>query len=62
MRRICLPASEIEKIIQSDAFRSRMEPLGVLLKDLTGEAFAEFQRSELVKWGKAVRDTGTRIE
>jgi tripartite-type tricarboxylate transporter receptor subunit TctC len=55
-------ASEIEKIIQSDAFRSRMEPLGVFLKDLTGEAFAQFQQSELVKWGKAVRDTGTRIE
>ena len=55
-------ASEIEKIIQSDAFRSRMEPLGVFLKDLTGEAFARFQQSELVKWGKAVRDTGTRIE
>ena len=55
-------ASEIEKIIQSDAFRSRMEPLGVFLKDLTGEAFAKFQQSELVKWGKAVRDTGTRID
>ena len=55
-------ASEIERIVQSDAFRGRMEPLGVFPKVMTGDAFAGFQQSELAKWGKAVRDTGTRIE
>jgi len=29
---------------------------------MTGDAFARFQQSELAKWGKAVRDTATRIE
>ena len=55
-------AGEIARIVQSDEFRSRMEPLGVFLEVMTGEAFTQFQLSELAKWGKAVRDTGTRIE
>jgi tripartite-type tricarboxylate transporter receptor subunit TctC len=55
-------ASEIERIVLSDAFRSRMEPLGVFPRVMTGDAFARFQQSELAKWGNAVRDTGTRIE
>ena len=55
-------ASEIERIVRSDAFRGRMEPLGVFPRVMTGDAFASFQQSELAKWGTAVRDTGTRIE
>jgi tripartite-type tricarboxylate transporter receptor subunit TctC len=53
----------IERIINSEAYRSRLEPLGVVVPTaLSGEAFASFQRSELVKWGKAVRDAGIRID
>ncbi len=52
----------IERIVRGDAFRSRMEPLGVLVNVMTGDAFAGFERSELAKWGKAVRDSGARIE
>jgi tripartite-type tricarboxylate transporter receptor subunit TctC len=55
-------AGEIERIVQSDAFRGRMEPLGVFPKVMTGDVFSKFQLSELAKWSKAVRDTGTRIE
>jgi tripartite-type tricarboxylate transporter receptor subunit TctC len=49
---------EIDKIIASDAFRSKLEPLGVLPTFLGGEKFVEFQRSEIDKWGKAVRESG----
>jgi tripartite-type tricarboxylate transporter receptor subunit TctC len=55
-------ASEIEQIVRSDAFRSRLEPLGVIPIVIGGEAFAKFQQSELAKWGKAVRDAGVRID
>ena len=48
---------------RSDAFRSRLEPLGVTaVATLGGPAFADFQRSEMAKWGKAVHDAGVRID
>ena len=55
-------ANEIEKIVRSNAFRSKLEPLGVSPKLLSGAAFAEFQWSELAKWGNAVRQSGAAIE
>ena len=55
--------AEIERITGSDAFRRRLEPLGVTAPAaLSGPAFAEFQRAELAKWGKAVHDAGVRID
>jgi tripartite-type tricarboxylate transporter receptor subunit TctC len=55
--------AEIERIAGSAAFRSRLEPLGVTaVATLSGPAFADFQRGELAKWGKAVQDAGVRID
>jgi tripartite-type tricarboxylate transporter receptor subunit TctC len=55
--------AEIERIAGSAAFRSRLEPLGVTaVATLGGPAFADFQRSELAKWGKAVHDAAVRID
>ena len=51
-----------ERIVRSDAFRSRLEPLGVIFAALTGGALADFQRGELTKWGKAVRDSGAATD
>jgi tripartite-type tricarboxylate transporter receptor subunit TctC len=55
-------AGEIERIARSSAFRDRLEPLGVLPTVLTLGAFGDFQRSELAKWGKAVRESGAAID
>jgi tripartite-type tricarboxylate transporter receptor subunit TctC len=55
-------ASEIERIVRSDEFRGRLEPLGVIPSVISGDAFSKFQQSELAKWGKAVRDAGIRID
>jgi tripartite-type tricarboxylate transporter receptor subunit TctC len=55
-------AGEIERIVRSDGFRSRLEPLGVLATAIRGDALVKFQQSELTKWGKAVRDAGVRLE
>ncbi|MBL8382026.1 MAG: tripartite tricarboxylate transporter substrate binding protein [Burkholderiales bacterium] len=54
--------AEIEKIVQGQAFRDRLSPQGVAPRLLSGGAFAEFQRSETAKWGKAVRDAGATID
>jgi tripartite-type tricarboxylate transporter receptor subunit TctC len=51
-----------EQIVRSDAFRSRLEPLGAIFAPLAGSAFADFQRGELAKWGKAVRDSGAAVD
>ena len=55
-------AGEIERIARSDAFRIRLEPLGVVPTAISGDAFSRFQQSELAKWGKAVRDAGIKID
>ena len=55
-------AGEIERIGRSAAFREKLEALGVLPTVLTLGAFAEFQRGELAKWGKAVRDSGATVD
>jgi tripartite-type tricarboxylate transporter receptor subunit TctC len=56
-------SGEIQRIAASDAFRSRLEPLGVTpIASLAGAAFLEFQRREISKWGNAVHDAGVRID
>ena len=55
-------AGEIERIGRSAAFREKLEALGVLPTVLTLGAFAEFQRGELAKWGKAVRESGATVD
>ena len=52
----------VEKIARSEEFRSKLEPLGVVPTARSGAEFAEFQRTELIKWGKAVRDSGASMD
>jgi tripartite-type tricarboxylate transporter receptor subunit TctC len=53
---------DIDQVVRGEAFRTNLEPLGVLPTVLTGRAFAQFQATELTKWGKAVRDSGASAE
>jgi tripartite-type tricarboxylate transporter receptor subunit TctC len=55
-------AGEVERIVNREAFRRQLEPLGVIPKVLSRGAFSEFQHSELAKWAKAVHDGGVRID
>ena len=55
-------AGEVERIVNSEAFRRQLEPLGVIPTVLSRGAFSEFQHSELAKWAKAVHDGGVRID
>lgn len=54
--------AETEKVARGNAFRDRLVVQGVAPRVLTGSAFAEFQRAEMEKWGKAVRDSGATID
>lgn len=55
-------ASAAERVAQSREFLGKLEPLGVIGASLTGSAFAEFQKREIVKWSKAVHDSGMSIQ
>lgn len=55
-------AAAVQRVATGDSFRNRMEPLGVHPRVLTLGALADFQRSEIAKWGKAVRDSGATVE
>jgi len=55
-------AAAIQHVATSDSFRNPMETLGVHPHVLTLGALADFQRSEIAKWGKAVRDSGATVQ
>lgn len=53
---------DIVKILQDPAMRERISNLGGEPTTMTHEQFAGFLKSEAVKWGKLVRDSGARAE
>ncbi len=55
-------SAEIERLVRSDAFRERLGNLGVQPATISLDAFAEFHRAELAKWGRAVRDSGATLD
>ncbi len=55
-------AADSERIVRSSGFHDKLSALGVVPTVLTLGAFADFQRAELVKWGKAVRDSGAHVD
>ena len=52
----------IEQIVRSAEFRDRLVPLGVQPGGGTRAALSQFQRNELAKWGKLVRDSGATVD
>ena len=55
-------AAESERIVRASGFSDKLSALGVVPTVRTLGAFAEFQRGELAKWGKAVRDSGATVD
>ena len=49
--------AEIEKVVRSEAFKSQLGNLGVQ-PSVEPVSLADFQKAEVAKWGKAVRDSG----
>lgn len=53
---------EIEKIVRSEAFKEKLGNLGVVPSAPLKGTFEEFNRAELAKWGKAVKDSGASLD
>ncbi|MDQ6629187.1 MAG: tripartite tricarboxylate transporter substrate binding protein [Pseudomonadota bacterium] len=49
-------------IVDTPAFRDRLLEVGVQTPKGSTPAFADFQRAELAKWGRAVRDSGVTLD
>jgi len=54
--------SEINAVVQSEAFRRQLVPLGLQVMGGSREDFARFEASELSKWSKVVRDSGASVD
>lgn len=53
---------DIKKAVNSATYVGAMEPVGVLPMFRDSVTFAAFQKSELAKWGKAVRVSGASVD
>jgi tripartite-type tricarboxylate transporter receptor subunit TctC len=53
--------SEIERIVRSDAFKQKLGNLGVQ-PSTEPLSLAEFQKTEVARWAKAVRDSGATAD
>jgi len=51
-----------EKAVRSASFQDRLGPLGVLPMGGSRADFAQFQKREIEKWGKAVRASGATLD
>ena len=55
-------SSETRRILQLPEFKDRMTAIGVELVPSTPEEFGQFIKSEIERWGRAVKASGVRIE
>jgi tripartite-type tricarboxylate transporter receptor subunit TctC len=54
--------AETRRIVELPAFRDRLRDIGVQTPSGTPVPFAEFQRAETAKWGRAVRDANVTLD
>src|SRR6266705_2972425 len=50
-------STAVDRVVRSAAFRERLGPLGVQPMGGSRADFARFQKEEIAKWGKAVRES-----
>ena len=55
-------AAEIRKVVEGKAFKDKLGEACVLPVSGSIESFVTFQRSEIDKWGRAVRDSGVTLD
>ena len=54
--------AELVRAAQDPAYAKQMSTLGVEAISSTPEEFAAFVQSEVAKWGRAIRESGARVE
>jgi len=55
-------SAEAQRAVQTADLRERLGAVGIEARGLGSDAFAEFQKAELAKWGKAVRESGATVD
>lgn len=53
---------EIAQIVENPEIREKLRSLGVEPDGRNSEKFAEFQTSEIIKWGKVIKEAGIQAE
>lgn len=54
--------ADTRKVVELPGFRDRLIEVGVQTPSASARPFAQFQRAEIAKWGRAVRDSGVTLE
>jgi tripartite-type tricarboxylate transporter receptor subunit TctC len=54
--------ADTRRVVETASFRDRLLEVGVQTPSGPARPFAEFQKAELAKWGKSVRDSGVTLE
>ncbi len=55
-------SNEISQIIDNPEIKEKLRSLGVEPDGRNAEKFADFQSSEIIKWGKVIKDAGIQAE
>ncbi len=54
--------AEVQKVMRSPEIQKRLETEGAKFIPMTPEQFAAFQKSELAKWAKTIKDANIKID
>jgi tripartite-type tricarboxylate transporter receptor subunit TctC len=54
--------AEVQKIMRSPEIQKRLETEGARFVPMNPEQFAEFQKSELTKWAKTIKDANIKVD
>lgn len=55
-------SAAVRKVVSSQEFAARLEPLGAIARPSTSEEFGAFLRTEITRWKDAVMSSGAKVE